>query len=137
MRLFEVFLPPHLARLPQSGGAGRAGAGDQMPKSGRDLRGDGLVVHGTGGGDDQLVGAVMLGHEAGQVGTGEGAHALGRAQELKSRGFLSQAALDTALANCGVRFTRIGRIQAGDPGIDYVQDEQPVELHLKGWDHFA
>ena len=46
-------------------------------------------------------------------------------------------ALDTALANCGVRFTRIGRIQAGDPGIDYVQDEQPVELHLKGWDHFA
>ena len=46
-------------------------------------------------------------------------------------------ALDTALANCGVRFTRIGRIQAGDPGIDYVQGEQPVELHLKGWDHFA
>ena len=46
-------------------------------------------------------------------------------------------ALDTALANCGVKFTRIGRILAGEPGIDYLQDEQPVELHLKGWDHFA
>ena len=46
-------------------------------------------------------------------------------------------ALDTALANCGVKFTRIGRILVGEPGIDYLQDEQPVELHLKGWDHFA
>ncbi|MNN73040.1 Thiamine-monophosphate kinase [compost metagenome] len=45
--------------------------------------------------------------------------------------------LDTALANCGVKFTRIGRILAGEPGIDYVRGELPVELHLKGWDHFA
>lgn len=46
-------------------------------------------------------------------------------------------ALDTALANCGVKFTRIGRILAGEPGIDYLLDDQPVALELKGWDHFA
>jgi hypothetical protein len=40
-------------------------------------------------------------------------------------------ALDTALANCGVKFTRIGRILAGEPGIDYLQDEQTVELHSR------
>ncbi|MGL6052010.1 MAG: thiamine-phosphate kinase, partial [Aeromonas salmonicida] len=48
-----------------------------------------------------------------------------------------RGALDTALANCGVKFTRIGRILAGEPGIDYVRGEQTVELQLTGWDHFA
>ena len=46
-------------------------------------------------------------------------------------------ALDTALAHSGVKFTRIGRIVAGEPGIEYLRGEQPVELQLKGWDHFA
>lgn len=48
-----------------------------------------------------------------------------------------RGALDTALANCGVKFTRIGRIVAGEPGIDYLRGEQTVALELKGWDHFA
>ncbi|MGL5037231.1 MAG: thiamine-phosphate kinase, partial [Aeromonas sp.] len=45
--------------------------------------------------------------------------------------------LDTALANSGVKFTRIGRIVAGEPGIDYLHGEQTRALQLKGWDHFA
>ena len=48
-----------------------------------------------------------------------------------------RGALDTALANCGVKFTRIYRIVAGEPGIDYLRGEQTVALELKGWDHFA
>lgn len=45
--------------------------------------------------------------------------------------------LDTALAHSGVKFTRIGRILAGEPGIEWQDGEQPVALALKGWDHFA
>ncbi|MGL5775645.1 MAG: AIR synthase-related protein, partial [Aeromonas veronii] len=48
-----------------------------------------------------------------------------------------RGALDTALAHSGVKFSRIGRIVAGEPGIDYLRGDQAVELQLKGWDHFA
>lgn len=46
-------------------------------------------------------------------------------------------ALSTALSHSGVKFTRIGRIVAGEPGIDYLQQGQAVSLSLQGWDHFA
>lgn len=45
--------------------------------------------------------------------------------------------LDTALAHCGVKFGRVGRISAGEPGIDWLLHEKPQPLQLKGWDHFA
>lgn len=44
--------------------------------------------------------------------------------------------LDTALSHCGVKFTRIGRLVPGEPGLELLADGRPCELELHGWDHF-
>ncbi|PSJ45423.1 thiamine-phosphate kinase [Zobellella taiwanensis] len=44
--------------------------------------------------------------------------------------------LDTALAHCGVKFTRVGRILAGDPGVELLAEGKPYRLQAQSWDHF-
>ncbi len=44
--------------------------------------------------------------------------------------------LETALAHCGVKFTRIGRMMAGEPGVELHADGKPYQLAARSWDHF-
>ncbi|MDP5292594.1 thiamine-phosphate kinase [Oceanimonas sp. CHS3-5] len=44
--------------------------------------------------------------------------------------------LETALAHCGVKFTRIGRMVAGEAGVELMADGKPYKLEAKSWDHF-
>ncbi|WP_445397000.1 thiamine-phosphate kinase [Zobellella sp. An-6] len=44
--------------------------------------------------------------------------------------------LETALAHCGVKFTRVGRILAGEPGVELQAGGKPYRLQAQSWDHF-
>ncbi|WP_107851454.1 thiamine-phosphate kinase [Oceanimonas marisflavi] len=44
--------------------------------------------------------------------------------------------LEVALAHCGVKFTRIGRMVAGEPGVELHADGKPYKLAARSWDHF-
>ncbi|EKT53543.1 thiamine-phosphate kinase [Providencia sneebia] len=50
---------------------------------------------------------------------------------------LNRGALEMALANTGSIFTCIGQIKPQSEGISYYYNNQPIELVLKGFDHFA
>lgn len=50
---------------------------------------------------------------------------------------LNRGALEMALANTGSTFTCIGQIKPQSEGIRYYYNNQPIELVLKGFDHFA
>ncbi|WP_344956656.1 thiamine-phosphate kinase [Zobellella aerophila] len=44
--------------------------------------------------------------------------------------------LETALSHCGVKFTQIGRIGFGEPGLELLNNGKPYSMPLHGWDHF-
>lgn len=49
---------------------------------------------------------------------------------------LHRGLLETALAHCGVKFTRVGRMLAGEPGVELTAEGRPYQLASKSWDHF-
>ncbi|OIN13771.1 thiamine-phosphate kinase [Oceanisphaera psychrotolerans] len=44
--------------------------------------------------------------------------------------------LETALAHCGVKFTRVGRMLAGEPGVELMAKGRSYQLSTQSWDHF-
>lgn len=50
---------------------------------------------------------------------------------------LNRGALDVAIGQLGARFTCIGQICAEADGLQLLQAGKPVELDLKGYDHFG
>ncbi len=44
--------------------------------------------------------------------------------------------LETALAHCGVKFTRVGRMLAGEPGVELMAEGRSYQLSTQSWDHF-
>ncbi|MBD8106364.1 thiamine-phosphate kinase [Erwinia persicina] len=50
---------------------------------------------------------------------------------------INRGALDVALGYLGVPFTCIGQIAPQSEGLTLLQDDKPVELNLKGFDHFG
>ena len=49
---------------------------------------------------------------------------------------LYRGQLETALAHCGVKFTRVGRMLSGEPSVDLAHDGQPYQIVSQSWDHF-
>ncbi|WP_417618009.1 thiamine-phosphate kinase [Oceanisphaera sp.] len=49
---------------------------------------------------------------------------------------LYRGQLEMALAHCGVKFTRIGRMFTGMPEVELVLDGRPYQLQSQSWDHF-
>ncbi|GAA3713487.1 thiamine-phosphate kinase [Oceanisphaera sediminis] len=49
---------------------------------------------------------------------------------------LHRGLLETALAHCGVKFTRVGRMLAGEVGVELTSEGRPYQLASKSWDHF-
>ncbi|MFP2770357.1 thiamine-phosphate kinase [Oceanisphaera sp. KMM 10153] len=49
---------------------------------------------------------------------------------------LHRGLLETALAHCGVKFTRVGRMLAGEAGVELTSEGRPYQLASKSWDHF-
>ncbi|MGP7735401.1 thiamine-phosphate kinase [Oceanimonas smirnovii] len=49
---------------------------------------------------------------------------------------LHRGQLETSLAHCGVKFTRIGRMVAGEAGVELTADGKPYQLAARSWDHF-
>lgn len=50
---------------------------------------------------------------------------------------LNRGVLDVAIGNLGVPFTCIGQIGPASEGLLFVQDGKPVDISVKGYDHFA
>lgn len=50
---------------------------------------------------------------------------------------LNRGALELALGHLGARYTCIGQIGPASEGLRFFRHDQPVELDLKGYDHFA
>lgn len=50
---------------------------------------------------------------------------------------LNRGVLDVAIGNLGVPFTCIGQIGPASEGLLFVQDGRPVDISVKGYDHFA
>lgn len=50
---------------------------------------------------------------------------------------LNRGALDVAIAQLGVPFTCIGQISSEIEGLHFTREGKPVELDLRGYDHFA
>jgi thiamine-monophosphate kinase len=50
---------------------------------------------------------------------------------------INRGALDVALGYLGVPFTCIGQIAPQSEGLTLLQDDKPVEMNLKGFDHFG
>ncbi|MGO1246157.1 MAG: thiamine-phosphate kinase [Oceanisphaera sp.] len=49
---------------------------------------------------------------------------------------LYRGQLETALAHCGVKFTRVGRMFSGEPDVELSVEDQPYQLSSQSWDHF-
>ncbi len=49
---------------------------------------------------------------------------------------INRGALDVALGNYGVPFTCVGQLAPQSEGLVLLQDGKPVEINLKGFDHF-
>ncbi|AUH01715.1 thiamine-phosphate kinase [Pectobacteriaceae bacterium CE70] len=50
---------------------------------------------------------------------------------------LNRGALDVALGHLGARYTCIGQIGPSSEGLRFFQHDKPLELNLKGYDHFG
>ncbi|ART79870.1 thiamine-phosphate kinase [Oceanisphaera avium] len=49
---------------------------------------------------------------------------------------LHRGQLDIALGHCGVKFTQVGRMFAGEPSVELVHNDEPYQITGQSWDHF-